>query len=83
MTLAAQPEVQHIGQTAAMADHDFDLVQELEKRAANVWRCDQYIANADGKPELQSFWRQLKDADMNVVEQLRGLVRKECREDCF
>ncbi len=40
-----------IGETAAMKDHDRDLVHELSKRLDCLWRCDQYNADADGDEE--------------------------------
>ena len=83
MNLAAQEPMEHIGGTAPMANHDYDLVQELDKRAKNVWRCDQYIANAEDKPELRQFWREMKQQDLETIERLRALIKKECREECF
>jgi len=83
MALAAQEEMQHIGETKPMADHDYDLVQELDNRAKNVWRCDQYIANAEDKPELREFWRQIKQQDQNTINHLRELIAKETAEGCF
>ena len=42
---------EHIGETCGAANHDHDLVQELSKRLDGLWRFDQCIANAEGKPE--------------------------------
>jgi len=38
MTIIQQ--TQHIGDTAAIADHDHDLIHELSKRTDGVWRYD-------------------------------------------
>ena len=51
MTLAAEKEYAHLGETAGAADHDHDLVHELGKRLDALWRYDQYIANAHAKDD--------------------------------
>lgn len=76
-------QTQHIGDTAAIADHDHDLVHELSKRTDGVWRYDQYIANAEGNSELQDFWETLKQQDQDNVVKLKELVAKEVKKDCF
>ena len=83
MTLAAEKSMEHIGETCVMKNHDHDLVHELSSRLDDLWRCDQYIANADGKPELQQFWRDIKQQDMQVAERLRKLIAEECQQGCF
>jgi|SRR6056297_2792427 len=76
-------QTQHIGDTAAIADHDHDLVHELSKRTDGVWRYDQYISNADGNSELQEFWRMLRQQDQANVAKLKELIAKEVQKDCF
>jgi protoheme ferro-lyase len=83
MPLAAETQMQHIGSTSAMSDHDRDIVHELNKRLDSVWRYDQYIANADGHPDLQDFWRQLKSQDHENVGRLRDLLKSEIEKGCF
>lgn len=83
MAMAAQRQMEHIGETHPMKDHDHDLIQELNERVDSVWRYDQYIANAEGKSELQECWRQLKKQDLEVIEKLRGLVHEEVKQNCF
>lgn len=83
MPKAAEQEYLHIGETQGARDHDHDLIHELSKRLDAVWRYDQYIANADGKPELQAFWRQLKNEECHVVDRLKELVGEEVRMNCF
>ncbi|HEY8504325.1 MAG TPA: hypothetical protein VIL46_07060 [Gemmataceae bacterium] len=78
-----QESVEHVGETSGAANHDHDLVQVLSKRLDGLWRYDQYIANAEGKPELQDFWRQLKQQDMDAVRQLKELIAQEIQEGCF
>jgi hypothetical protein len=74
---------EHIGETSGAEDHDHDLVHELSKRLDAVWRFDQYIANADGKPELQQFWRELKTQERQNVDRLKKLIGQEIQNNCF
>jgi protoheme ferro-lyase len=83
MRQTAEHEYNHIGETQGAKDHDHDLVHELSNRLDAVWRIDQYIANADGKPEIQSFWRQLKSEETQVVSRLKELIAEEVRVNCF
>lgn len=83
MTLTAEREYQHIGETAGARDHDYDLVHELNKRLEAIWRYDQYIANAESKPEVQRFWRELKSQEQDNVQRLKMLISEEVKQGCF
>jgi protoheme ferro-lyase len=83
MQQTAEQEYAHIGETHGAEDHDHDLIHELSKRLDAVWRFDQYIANADGKPEIQDFWRQLKSQERKTVDRLKELIAEEVRAKCF
>src|SRR5258708_7923189 len=83
MNKAAEQEYTHIGETSGAEDHDHDLIHELSKRLDAVWRFDQYIANADGKPQLQEFWRELKGQEVHNVDRLKQLIAKEVADNCF
>jgi len=83
MTLAAEKEFKHIGETMGCADHDHDLVQDLSKRLDALWRYDQYIANADGKASIQSLWRKLKKQEQENIKELKGLIGEEIKAGCF
>lgn len=83
MTLAAEEQLEHIGETAGCADHDRDLVHELSRRLDCLWRCDQFIANADGHPELQAFWRDIKSQEKENIKRMKGLMATEIKQDCF
>ncbi len=83
MTLAAEKEYQHMGETAGAADHDHDLVKELAKRLDALWRYDQYIANAEGHDALRSFWTELKGQETRNVKRLKELVADEINRRCF
>jgi hypothetical protein len=83
MTLAAEKEYAHIGETSACRDHDHDLVHELSRRLDAMWRYDQYVANAEGKSELQDFWREVKSQETNNINRLKELMQKEIEAGCF
>ena len=83
MTMTAEKQMEHIGESRGSADHDRDLVHELDKRLDALWRYDQYIANADGKSELQSLWRDIKKQELKNVDRLKQLIAGEIRNDCF
>jgi hypothetical protein len=83
MTLAAEKEFAHIGESMGCADHDHDLVQELSKRLDALWRFDQYIANADGKPSIQDLWRKLKKQEQENVKEIKRLIAEEIKAKCF
>ncbi len=83
MQLAAEREMEHIGETAGIQNHDHDLVHELSKRLDAVWRYDQYFAKADGYPELQKMWRDFKRQDQENVKRLKQCVAQEIKRECF
>jgi hypothetical protein len=83
MTLTAEKEYQHLGESKGSADHDFDLVKELTRRLEAMWRYDQCIANAGQKPEIQELWRELKRQDQKNIEQIKKLIGAEVQEGCF
>jgi hypothetical protein len=83
MTLAAEKEMQHIGESCGCADHDHDLIHDLGRRLDALWRYDQYIANAEGKPELQKLWRDLKKQESDNIKRLKQIVAAEIRQNCF
>jgi hypothetical protein len=83
MTLAAEQELKHIGKARGAEDHDHDLIHELSKRLDALWRYDQYIANAEGKPAVQDFWRELKQQHQESIGRLKQLIADEIRNGCF
>lgn len=83
MTLAAEKELEHIGETKGCEDHDHDLIHELSKKLDSLWRYDQYIANADGKPDVQALWRDLKSQCKSDVQRLKQLIGGEIQKGCF
>ncbi len=83
MTLASEKELEHLGETQGCKDHDHDLIQDLSRRLDELWRYDQYIANADGKPALQELWRRLKRQDQETVQEMKKLIAQEIKQGCF
>jgi hypothetical protein len=83
MTLAAEKELEHIGESAGCADHDHDLIHDLSKRLDALWRYDQYIANAEGKPDMQNMWRDLKRQEMANIKRVKQMISEEVRQNCF
>ena len=83
MSLAAEKQVEQIGKTSGCDHHDYDLVHELDIRLNFLWRCDQYIANADGKSELQSLWRDLKRQEQANVQRIKQHITDEVQKGCF
>jgi hypothetical protein len=83
MRQAGHEEYTHIGETHGAEDHDHDLVHELSKRLDAVWRFDQYIANAEDKPQIRDFWRRLKQEEIKIVDRLKELIAEEVRANCF
>ncbi|MCE5269448.1 MAG: hypothetical protein LLG00_16350 [Planctomycetaceae bacterium] len=79
MPLAAERQMEHIGETCPVANSLHDLVQVFSARINTVWRYDQYIANADGNPELQDFWRMMKRQDQQACERMKQMIGKELR----
>jgi hypothetical protein len=83
MSLAAEKQMEHLGETCGCADHDHDLIHELSKRLDSLWRCDQRIVNAEGRDDVQAFWRDLKRQDQENVQRLKHLIREEIQRNCF
>jgi hypothetical protein len=73
----------HVGETKAIRDHDHDMIHDLSKRLDAVWRYDQYIENAQRFPELQQFWEDSKQMEIQAIERLKELIRDHVRQDNF
>ncbi|OYW13016.1 MAG: hypothetical protein B7Z55_17560 [Planctomycetales bacterium 12-60-4] len=83
MTLAAEKEMAHIGETSGCADHDHDLIHELSRRLDATWRYDQYIANAEGHDGLVAFWSNMKRQELENIRELKELIAEEVAMGCF
>ena len=82
MSLALK-ELEHLGESCGCADHDHDLIHDLSNRLDALWRYDQYITNAEGKPVLQDMWREFKRQEIANIEREKQLIAEEIRDDCF
>lgn len=83
MALAAEQELEHLGETQGCADHDHDVIHELSRRLDSLWRYDQYIANAGWRDNLRAFWEEMKAQEMDNVQRLKGLLAEEVKNGCF
>jgi hypothetical protein len=83
MALAAEREMEHIGESCGCADHDHDLIHDLSKRLDALWRYDQYVANAEGKPALQDMWRDLKRQEIDNIRRVKRMIAEEIKQNCF
>lgn len=83
MTLAAERELAHLGETRGMMDHDHDLVHELSRRLDMIWRYDQYIANAEWRDNLKQFWTDVKAQEQANIDRLKQLLKEEIENGCF
>lgn len=78
-----QKEVEHIGETSAIADHDHDMVHELSRRLDALWRYDQYISNAKNFEEIRKYWEKIKSQEMENINELKEILKKHIKEECF
>ena len=83
MSIVAEKAIEHLGETQGMENHDHDIVHGLSKRLDALWRYDQYIANAEGYPELKKLWQDLKRQDQENVNRLRKMVADHATKGCF
>ncbi|CAG1004233.1 hypothetical protein PHYC_03126 [Phycisphaerales bacterium] len=83
MRSAIDKEYAHLGETYGSEDHDRDMIHELSRRLDSLWRCDQYIANAEGDGELQSFWRDVKKQEQTNIQRLKSIIRRHVEANCF
>jgi hypothetical protein len=79
MALVAEKDLGHIGETAGCADHDHDL----SKRLDSLWRSDQHIADAEGRPALQDLWRDLKRQEIDNIRRVKQILTEEIRRNGF
>ncbi len=53
--------------------------------ASGSTRCgyDQYVANANGRPALQDFWRETKRQTLADISRLKHFIAEEIKKGCF
>ena len=64
-------EQEHFVQTKG---DDLELIQDLGRRLGCLWECERYIASAEGRPELQEYWRGAKSQEQENIDQLKSLI---------
>ena len=83
MSMTTDKEYEHLGESRGIEDHDHDLIHDLSRRLDCLWRYDQYIANAGGRPDIQEFWRSVKTQEQKNIDQLKKLIRQHVQSNCF
>jgi hypothetical protein len=83
MALAAEKELEHIGETCGIADQEHDLIHDLSKRLDALWRYDQYIANSEDTLSMQDLWRDLKSQEIDNVKRIKQIIIEQVQQNCF
>ena len=83
MSMTMDKEYEHLGETRGIEDHDHDLIHELSRRLDCLWRYDQYISNAGGRPELEEFWRTTRSNEQKAIGQLKKHIAEHVKNNCF
>ncbi len=78
-----QREVEHIGETRGVQDHDHDMIHELSRRLDSLWRYDQYISNASEFNDIQEYWLKLKNQEQENINGLKTLISEHINSACF
>lgn len=78
-----QKEVEHLGETKGVQDHDHDMIHDLSRRLDMLWRYDQYITNAEEYEKIQKFWTKMKDQEQKNINELKNLLSEHIKTACF
>jgi hypothetical protein len=78
-----EKEVEHLGESRGVKDHDHDMIHDLSRRLDALWRYDQYIANAKGYESVQAFWKKVKSQEKENIVELKKLLSEHIRLDDF
>ena len=76
-------EIEHLGQSQGIQNHDHDMVHELSRRLDALWRYDQYIVNAKDHKDIQNFWKKIKKQEQKNIEELKQLLTEHIKTACF
>ena len=57
-------------------DIDQELIQDLGHRLASVWEYERYVAEATGRPEMQTVWRRILARKQQQFQQLKQVVNQ-------
>ena len=72
-----QKSLEHLGDDQAASNYRHDLIHELARLHDAVWRYDQYVVNAQGRPEAQKLWKKIKKQTKENADQLEKLLAEE------
>lgn len=78
-----QTQVEHLGETEGIQDHDHDMVHELSRRIDALWRYDQYIVNAKDHAQVQNFWKKMKEQEKQNIQELKKILTEHIKTACF
>ena len=70
--MIAQTDYENIGLTLARDERE--LIEDLGRRMGTLWECERYIARAEGRPELQEYWRGARSQEQRNIDQLKKLI---------
>lgn len=71
MAMESDAFCEDFGTATGMVAPDPQLLRELVRRMDSLYRFDELVANAAGKPELQAFWRESKAREERAIEALQ------------
>jgi hypothetical protein len=72
-----QKSLEHLGDDQAAPNYLHDLIHELSRLHDAVWRYDQYVVNAQKRPEAQKLWKKIKKQTKENADQLKKLLAEE------
>jgi hypothetical protein len=53
---------------------EHDLIEDLGRRMGSLWECDRHFSRAEGRPELQEYWRVARSRELRNIDQLKKLI---------
>ena len=77
MSLATELIREQMSDTQTVDEHEYDLIYELGRRLIYLTEYDRYIAHARGWPDLQKFWRGVRDHERQLVSDLKRLISEQ------
>ncbi len=76
MSITTELVFERLERTREVTAHDHNLIQDLGRRLGCLWEFDRYLANADGRPDVQEFWRDAKSQEQRTIDQLKRLIKQ-------
>lgn len=76
MPMTAEKNCEQPGVGPGIEAHEHDLIHDLGRRLGCLWAYDRCVANADGRPALQEFWRSAKLREQRNIDRLKQLIKQ-------